>query len=322
MPRPPFGTPEWLANFREIINTSSTRNEAVQRLGYANPSIIYYHLKKLGMKRPPQWNLKPEVSRQRRNRVPEVILRTEGDRIWVACLTQGEGLIGAHPSKKQDATALEIRIGMVDQDPIFHFCDLVGIKRPRRSGPRAYPRKCVWYAAIGGLRAYRALQEILPFLFGQKQDEAKRALAFFAPDGYRKGHYGGYDIWPPGEFPLRKRGFGMYMASLRGRFAHSGEDFPLLDERQAPLQETDRSCIRIAEDLLNTSEVGRSLVELMDDTGLAWPTVIHHLKHLKENLFVTRENIWQGRSGPRWLYKATPKLADLRDRGWIFLEQL
>jgi len=45
------------------------------------------------------------------------------------------------------------------------------------------------------------LQEILQFLSGQKLEEARRALEFFAPDGYRKGRYGAYDVWPDDEFP-------------------------------------------------------------------------------------------------------------------------
>ena len=48
MPRPPFGSPEWLANFKEIVMTSKTREEAMSRLGYASHSTIYYHLEKFG----------------------------------------------------------------------------------------------------------------------------------------------------------------------------------------------------------------------------------------------------------------------------------
>jgi hypothetical protein len=52
--------------------------------------------------------------------------------------------------------------------------------------PRSNPWKPIWWTAVGGLRAYHVLQEILPFLLGQKLREAIRALDFFAPDGYRK----------------------------------------------------------------------------------------------------------------------------------------
>lgn len=52
MPRPPFGSPEWLANFEEVVRTSKTTKEAVDRLGYATPSVVYYHLKRFGIERP------------------------------------------------------------------------------------------------------------------------------------------------------------------------------------------------------------------------------------------------------------------------------
>jgi hypothetical protein len=318
MPRPPFGSPEWLPYFLEIVRTSKTRWEAVRRLGYANPSIIDYHLKKFGIERPSHWRLKPSVSRQRRGRVPDVILPLAPGRAWVACLMQGEGLIGTHYSKKADATALELRVGMTDSAPVFRFCDLVGIGRPKKPSPRASPQKPVWFGAAGGLRAYRVLQEVLPFLLGQKLDEASRALMYFAPDGYRNGRHGGYDVWPASEFPLRRRGYGMYMMSLRGKFADSTEDFSLLDKEGTFTRPLDRCCIRIGDTLLNASSGGSTLVEIMDETGLAWRTVIQHLKHLEENSLMTREKIYQRLGGPRHLCKPNQRLVELRDRGWVF----
>jgi hypothetical protein len=231
---------------------------------------------------------------------------------------QGEGLIGTHYSKKADATALELRVGMTDSAPVFRFCDLVGVGRPKRPSPRVRPQKPVWYAATGGLRAYRVLQEILPFLLGQKLDEAKRALVYFAPDGYRNGRHGGYDVWPVSEFPLRRRGYGSYMMSLRSKFADSSEDFPLLGTGRTFARALDRSCIRIADTLLNASSGGSSLVEIMDGTGLAWTTVVQHLKHLEENTLVTREKIHQRLGGPKHLCKPNMRLAELRNRGWVF----
>lgn len=316
--RPPAWSPKFASYFEEIVRTSKTRGEAVNRLGYANPSVIDYHLKKFGIKRPAQWKLKPGVSRQRRGRVPDVILKTSDERAWVGALTQGEGCIRTHYSKKFDTTSLELAVAMTDSAPVFKFCDLVGTTKPRRPAPRASPRKPTWRCAIGGLRAYRVLQEILPFLVGQKLDEAKRALEFFSPDGYRSGRHGGYDVWPVSEYPLRKRGVGMYRASLRARFADSNEDFSVPDEEQIPTPEMDRSCIRIAEALLNALPSGRGLVEIMDDTGLAWRTVIHHLKHLDQNRLVTREKVHQRLGGPKWSYRPSPKLAEIRDAGWTF----
>jgi hypothetical protein len=112
----------------------------------------------------------------------------------------------SHYSKRVDVTSLDIRVQMTDPDPVFRLCDLGGVARPQKSLPKQPRRKPKWGCVFGGLRAYRILQEMLPFLFGEKLKEAKRALVFFAPNGYRKGRFGGYDVWPFDEFPLRKRG--------------------------------------------------------------------------------------------------------------------
>src|SRR4029077_4700583 len=61
---------------------------------------------------------------------------------------------------------------------------------------------------IAGLRALRVLQEILPFLVGQKLREAQRALEFFGPRGLHRGCYRNGDIWPLNEFPLRTKARG------------------------------------------------------------------------------------------------------------------
>ncbi len=309
--------PEFAPYFKNIVNTSKTVGEAVHRLGYANPSVIRHHLRRLGLEAPLQWRLKPGVSRQRRGRVPEVILQTEHDRAWVAALTQGEGCIKTHYSKKQNSTSLELCIAMTDSAPVFKFCDLCGVKRPKNPTPRLMPWKPIWIAVIGGLRAYRVMQEILSFLTGQKLNEAKKALEFFSPGGYRRGRYGGYDVWPDNGFPLRKRGLSRYAQSLNAKFTDSGEGLaPLRGANRASLR-LDRSCLRIADVLLDAPPDGQGLVEIMDRSRLSWTAVIHHLKHLKDNSLVMKEKIRQRLGGPRLLYKAHTKLAELRERGWI-----
>jgi DNA-binding transcriptional ArsR family regulator len=300
-----------------VVNTSKTRTEAVRTLGYANPSVVYYHLKKFGIPHPPQWKLKPGVSKQRRGRVSDVILKTEGDRGWVGGLTQGEGCIRVHYSRKSDDTVLELSVGMTDPAPVFSFCDLCGRKRPAKPSPRLNPRKPMWIGVIGGLRAYRVLQEILPFLEGQKLEEAKRALEFFAPDGYRKGQWTAYDVWPEGEFPLRKRSYKRFAQSLKAKSLEASERFSPLRGKNRINKPMDRTCLRIADVLLEARPDGRTIVEIMDDSGASWTAVIHHLKHLEENLLVTKEKIYQRLGAPRLLYKSTPKMAEWRNRGWI-----
>jgi len=204
--RPPARSPEFASYFENIVKTSKTVGEAVSRLGYANTSIIYHHVKRLGIETPKEWLLKPGVRKQRQRMVPEVIMHHEMDRAWSGGLIQGEGGIVAHYSKRVDVTALDVRAAMTDPDPIFRLCDSFGVARPPKSLPKQPGRKPIWECVVGGLRAYRVLQEILPFLFGEKLKEAKRALEFFAPYGYRQGRFGGYDIWPRSEFPFRTKG--------------------------------------------------------------------------------------------------------------------
>jgi len=200
--RPSARSPEFVPYFENVVKTSKTVGEAVLRFGYANPSVIYHHLRKLGIEAPLQWRLKPYVSLKPQGRVPAVIMQNPMGRAWSGGTVQGEGGVIAHYSKKVDVTALDVRIAMTDPGPVFRLCDLFGIARPAKSLPKEPNRKPKWECVVGGLRAYRVLQEILPFLFGGKLKEAERALQFFAPSGYHKGRFGGFDIWPRDQFPF------------------------------------------------------------------------------------------------------------------------
>lgn len=203
--RPSSSTPEFAKYFENVVKTSKRREEAVKRMGYANPSIIYHHMKRLGIEAPIEWRLKPYVGSKRRQRVPQEIISTVEGRFWVAALIQGEGCIRVHYSKRSHLTAVELVTVMGDPAPIFTLSDYVGASR--RLKPKLNNNgNPMWLSVVGGLRAYRVLQEIRPFLLGQKLREAERALEFFAPYGYRRGHHGGYDVWPRSEFPLRKPG--------------------------------------------------------------------------------------------------------------------
>lgn len=190
-----------------MVKTSRSARDAAARLGYAAPCMIYHHARRLGIETPAEWVLKPGVRRQRQGLVPEAIMTSLVDRAWSGGLVQGEGGIVAHYSKRTEVTALEVRVAMTDQHPVFKLCDLFGVRRPRHTLSEGGPdRKPQWECAVGGLRAYRVLQEILPFLYGGKLEEAKKALEFFAPDGYHDGRFGGFDIWPRDKFPSRSKG--------------------------------------------------------------------------------------------------------------------
>ena len=317
--RPLASSPEFAPYFENVVKTSKSREEAVNRMGYGNPSVIYHHMKRLGLEPPTEWRLKPYVSIIRQERVPKVIITVEGGRNWVAALVQGEGCIKTHYSKRFDVTSLEIYVAMTDSAPIFSFCDLVGKGRPQRAMPGRNGWKPVWWTAIGGLRAYRVLQEILPFLLGQKFEEAKRGLEFFTPAGYTDGCFGGYEVWPENEFPLRKRGSGRYKVSLRARglTTSAGTSKPQGEDHAATSTKMDLSCMRIANELLRDNQLaGTTQTKLMGNTGLGRPTVIHHLRHLERDSLLLKEKVrHRPRGAPGWLYKPSSKLLEMKVTG-------
>jgi len=135
---------EFAPCFENVVRTSRSARDAAARLGYAGPCMIYHHAKKLGIETPAEWVLKPGVRRQRQGLVPEVIMPSLVDRAWSGALVQGEGGIIAHYSKKQDVTALEIRTGMTDSDPIFKLCDCFGVARPEKPRLRPNGWKPIW----------------------------------------------------------------------------------------------------------------------------------------------------------------------------------
>jgi AraC-like DNA-binding protein len=304
--------PEFAAHFENVVRTSKTVDEAAHRLGYANRSMIYHHLLRLGIRTPSRWRLKPGVSRQRRALVPHVIIQTERERVRVATLHQGEGCLLVHYLKRSDETSLQLRIGMTDPAPIFRFCDSCGVSRPKRSTPKDPPWKPMWLGVVDGLRAYRVVQEILPFLEGEKLMEAKRALEFFAPDGRRKGRYGAYDVWPANQFLLRKRSLASYVRMMMAKNA----DLSFSYSSRNPTLRLDRTCLRIADVLLDIIPEGLGLADIMDRSGASWTAVIHHLKHLEYNSLVTRERIQQ-KVGPRLLFRALHRLVEVRELGWV-----
>ena len=136
--------------------------------------------------------------------IPEIIIASVEGRSWVGGLIQGEGCIESHYVKATNSTAIQLAFGMTDPDPIFKLCDLVGMSRPLRPKDN-HAWKPVWIKRTVGLRAFRVLQEVRPFLVGEKLSEAERALDFFLSNGYRDGCFRPPDIWPPGDFPFRKK---------------------------------------------------------------------------------------------------------------------
>lgn len=259
MPRPRFGTPEWLAYFRDIVNSSKTRWEAVRRLGYSQPSVIYYHLEKFGMESPREWSRRPFVREVNQRDIPDVIIPTILGRRWVAGLTQGEGCIQARFYTQHDVTYLQLDVSMADPEPIFKFSDYVGLSHPSKP-VKNHEWKPNWHKNVSGLRAFRVLNEIRPFLLGEKLKEAEKALTFFAPYGIHRGCFGNLEIWSRNEFPWRtkKRGF------LEG---YSNLDLPL-DLLPGATGHAALPEVRSSSDLMNQWRVPKVVIASEDDR--AW----------------------------------------------------
>ena len=76
----------------------------------------------------------------------------------------------------------------------------------------------------------------------------------------------------------------------------------------------DASCERMASLLCQGGQSSpRSLVKLVQKTGLARSSVMMHLKHLEGQSLVVKEEILQGSVGrPKMLYKPSSKLLEQR----------
>lgn len=192
--RPPASSPKFRAYLEAVIKSSKTRLEAARKLGYSDTKSVWYHMKKLDIEAPSEWHLRPELRSYMRQLVPEIIIPT----------FQGEGSIRSNYVKLTDSTVLDLMTGMTDPAPIFKLSEYFGLPRPTRPKPN-HEWKPVWFKGIYGLRAYRVLREIRPFLLGDELKEADRALEFFSPYGHHPGYFRSVDVWPPDEFPLRKR---------------------------------------------------------------------------------------------------------------------
>jgi len=106
---------------------------------------------------------------------------------------------------RRDETVLLVIVRMTDKEWVSRFAEITQ-STPPGLGKRRPPKKNMWEKSITGLRALRLLQEIMPYLVGGKREEARRALEFFSPTGYRRGLFRNSEIWPREDFPLRRTG--------------------------------------------------------------------------------------------------------------------
>jgi hypothetical protein len=215
--RPSATSPEFPAYLSEIVVTSKGLREAADRMGYRSTKTVQYHMKKFGIKHPAEWARRPKLGLFAQRHIPVTIIATTVGRCWVAALIQGEGCIQSVYRKKSDSTYLELDTSMVDPMPIFRLSEYFGLPRPSKPTGN-HDWKPLWRQNISGLRALHVLQEILPFLVGQKQREAEKAVAFFAPRGFHRGKFSTQDVWIRSEFPIRskRRGANKQDSNLRG----------------------------------------------------------------------------------------------------------
>jgi hypothetical protein len=202
--RPLISSPEFAAYFEEVVKTSKTRNEAASRLGYRDAKMIWYHARKLGIDVPEEWHRRPHLALASRKNIPEIVIPTTVARSWVASIIQGEGCIQSAYDKDNDYTFLVVDVSMIDPAPIFRLSEYIGLDPPSKP-VKNHQWKLIWHKNIAGLRALRVLQEITPYLVGQKRREGEKALSFFSPMGLQRGCFRNRDIWPLSDFPLRTK---------------------------------------------------------------------------------------------------------------------
>ena len=206
--RPSTKSPEFAAFLENVLRTSKNPREAALRMGYRQPSAFRRYMKKFDIKAPAEWRRRPHLSLAMQKDIPEVVIQTTVGRAWVAGLIQGEGCIQSVYKKKSDSTYLELHTGMTDVGPINRLAGYLGLAPPSKAA-KNHEWKPLWRKNIAGLRALRVLHEVMPWLVGQKEREARRAIAFFGPRGYHRGEFRNGDIWPRVEFPLRSKRRGM-----------------------------------------------------------------------------------------------------------------
>jgi hypothetical protein len=92
---------------------------------------------------------------------------------------------------------------MTDRPWVAKFSELCGLGPPRHVPPNKPGYKEVWVRSVKGLRALLILEDVLPYLMGEKLREAEAAIEFFSPTGYRKGRFRPSEVRSPASFPYR-----------------------------------------------------------------------------------------------------------------------
>ncbi len=177
-----------VAELSRILATSGSPVITAARLGI-HQTTMYRRIKQYGIELPNTWHDRGmRILDEIRIPVPLVILSDPQSRVFVGTMIGTEGCITCSYNKRQDHTELVIRLDMTDREWVAKFASAVGLRNPPAEGRHLGGNHSPTFTRNPmGLRALRILNEVLPFLYGVKKEEALRAIEFFSPTGYRKG---------------------------------------------------------------------------------------------------------------------------------------
>ncbi|MBI2649449.1 MAG: helix-turn-helix domain-containing protein [Thaumarchaeota archaeon] len=163
-----------------------------------HPSQLYRLRKRYQIPAPESWKIKRlECLAKAWKHVPMPVIRTKGDRRFVGTMIGTEGSISCSYDAEELDTALVIIVEMTDREWVARFAEAIRVSPPRDKGqaillPNRRPK---FRRGASGLRALRILVEVMPYLYGQKLLEAKRAVEYFSPTGYTEGCHRAAEIW-------------------------------------------------------------------------------------------------------------------------------
>jgi hypothetical protein len=190
-------------DIRAAVANSKSIYEACTLLA-AHNSSVYKAMRKFEIPKPIIWEEghKFRMGRLRKLKL-STIIESETGKAHVGIILGTEGGMSLGYQSHRAVTELRLIVSMTDRPWIAKFSELCGLGPPRHIPPSKPGYKEVWQKTVKGLRALIVLKDVLPYLMGEKLREAKAAIEFFSPTGYREGRFGPADVWKPVSFPYR-----------------------------------------------------------------------------------------------------------------------
>lgn len=190
--------------FTRAVTSSPSPAIAAGKLGI-HMATLYRRMKRYSVSSPEEWRDRGlHTMLEHRKPVPTVVLSNAEKRIFVATMIGTEGSITCSYNKRQEQTELVLRIDTTDREWVAKIAAVVGLSPlPKVGLYHGENRRRIFTRNPMGLRALTILNEILPYLYGTKKEEASRAIGFFSPTGYRKGLHRPPEIY--GDLPGRPK---------------------------------------------------------------------------------------------------------------------